>query len=227
MIYRSLHIFYLMTLFSDYYKTLGLPFNASNEDIKKRYRKLALQYHPDTNEGDAFSHNRFREIQEAYEILSNPQSRSNYDREWRLHFPTQSASAIRNHTPESIVSEVLALKQKVLDMDEFRFNKDKVFAQLKQIFSEDNIALLRHEANAGIKEKIISAAMKTGSRLNTKHILYLSGKLISILNPGDPLSDSILTWEKKAKQQAFWEKYKLLFALLIALALCLLIKLVT
>ncbi|MBS1750888.1 MAG: J domain-containing protein [Bacteroidetes bacterium] len=216
-----------MTLFNDYYKTLGLPFNASNEDIKKRYRKMALQFHPDTNEGDDFAHNRFREIQEAYEVLSNPQRRYNYDREWRLHFPTQSATATRNDTPESILSDLLVLEKKVLDMDEFRFNKDKVFTQLKQFFSENNIALLRHEATAGIKKEIINAVMKTGSRLNANHILFLSGKLTSLLNPGETLYTSILTWEKKAKQQAFWEKYKLLFALLIALALCFLIKLIT
>lgn len=188
---------------------------------------MALQYHPDTNEGDSFADNRFREIQEAYEVLSHPQTRNNYDREWRLHFPGQSATAVRNQTPESILSDALALQKKVLGMDELRFNKDGVFAQLTRIISEDNMTMLMQEATAQIKEDIISAIMKTGSRLNTRHILQLSGKLLLLVNPGQPWSTTILSWQKKARQQAIWEKYKPLFALLIALALCLLIYLLT
>ncbi len=188
---------------------------------------MALQYHPDTNEGHPFAHSRFREIQEAYEVLSQPQSRSDYNREWRLHFPAQPASAVRVHTPGSILSDIVTLQRKVLDMDRFRFNRNGAFLQLKELLSEDNIMLLRQEAPAGIREKIINAAMTTGSRLDTKHILSLSGKLVSLANPGEPLYSTILTWQKEAKQQALWEKYKPLLALLIALALCLLIYLVT
>jgi curved DNA-binding protein CbpA len=216
-----------MAPFKDHYKTLGLPFNASQEDIKKKFRKMALQYHPDTNEGNPFAHSRFREIQEAYEVLSHPQSRSNYNREWRLHFPVQSASAVRAHTPESILSDIVTLQRKVLGMDRFRFNKDGAFLQLKELLSEDNIILLSQEAPPGIKEKIISAVMTTGARLHTKHILSLSGKLASLVNPGEPLYETILTWQKQAKQQALWEKYKPLLALLIALTLCILIYLIT
>ena len=222
-----MHIFYQMTPFKDHYKTLGLPFNASQEDIKRKFRKMALQYHPDTNEGNLFAHSRFRETQEAYEILSQPQSRGDYNREWRLHFPVQSVSAVRVHTPESILSDIVTLQRKVLDMDRFRFNKDGAFLQLKELLSEDNIMLLRQEAGAGIREKIINAIMTTGYRLDTKHILSLSGKLVSLVNPGEPLYSTILTWQKEAKQQALWEKYKPLLALLIALALCVLIYLIT
>lgn len=64
----------------DYYKILGLDRNATDEEIKKKYRKLALEYHPDRNQGDAESENKFKDIAEAYEILSNPQKKSNYDR---------------------------------------------------------------------------------------------------------------------------------------------------
>ena len=216
-----------MTSFKDHYKTLGLPFNASQEDVKKKFRKMALQYHPDTNEGKAFAHSRFREIQEAYEILSHPQSRSDYNREWRLHFPALAASAVRHHTPESILSDTVLLQRKVLNMDRFRFNKDGAFLQLKEILSEDNIMLLRQGASPAIKEEIISAVMTTGARLNTKHILSLSGMLISLVNPGEPLYSTILSWQKEAKQQALWEKYKPLLALLIAVALCVLIYLIT
>ena len=63
----------------DYYNLLGLPRNASDEDIKKSYRKLARKHHPDLNPGNKAAEARFKEISEAYEILSDPQKRRNYD----------------------------------------------------------------------------------------------------------------------------------------------------
>jgi molecular chaperone DnaJ len=64
----------------DYYEVLGLGREATPEEIKKAYRKLARQYHPDVNPGDSESEARFKEIKEAYDILSDPQKRENYDR---------------------------------------------------------------------------------------------------------------------------------------------------
>jgi len=63
----------------DYYQTLGISRNATEEDIKKAYRKLALKYHPDRNPGDKRSEEKFKEINEAYACLSDPQKRANYD----------------------------------------------------------------------------------------------------------------------------------------------------
>lgn len=65
--------------YKDYYKILGVDKNATEEDIKKAYRKLALKYHPDRNAGDKQAEERFKEINEANEVLSDPQKRSRYD----------------------------------------------------------------------------------------------------------------------------------------------------
>ncbi len=63
----------------DYYKVLGLDKSASADDVKKAYRKLARKYHPDMNPNDAESHRKFQEINEANEVLSDPEKRKKYD----------------------------------------------------------------------------------------------------------------------------------------------------
>lgn len=63
----------------DYYKILGLDKNASDEDIKKAYRKLARKYHPDLNPNDKEAHVKFQQINEANEVLSDPEKRKKYD----------------------------------------------------------------------------------------------------------------------------------------------------
>jgi curved DNA-binding protein len=65
--------------YHDYYKILGVPRGASADEIKKVYRNLAKKYHPDRNPGDKGAEDRFKEINEAYQVLSDPQKRARYD----------------------------------------------------------------------------------------------------------------------------------------------------
>src|SRR5918999_2338033 len=69
----------MATSVRDPYRTLGVDRKASDEEIKKAYRKLARQYHPDRNAGDKAAEERFKEVQEAYSILSDAEKRRAYD----------------------------------------------------------------------------------------------------------------------------------------------------
>ncbi len=83
----------------DFYEVLGVSKTASEAEIKKAYRKLAKKYHPDSNPNDAVAAERFKEINEAYDVLSDPEKKKLYDRLVRQHLRPDS---IRRRQPEDM-----------------------------------------------------------------------------------------------------------------------------
>src|SRR5690242_15582736 len=74
--------------FKDYYSTLGVAKTSTEKEIKQAYRKLARTHHPDVNPGDKSAESRFKEINEAYEVLGDPEKRRKYDElgaNWRMY----------------------------------------------------------------------------------------------------------------------------------------------
>src|ERR1700751_5944630 len=82
--------------FKDYYSTLGVAKTATEKEIKQAYRKLARKYHPDVNPGDKTAETRFKEINEAYEILGDSAKRKKYDElgaNWRMYEQAEKQGA--------------------------------------------------------------------------------------------------------------------------------------
>ena len=94
----------------DYYEVLGVQRGASEEEIKKSYRKLAVKFHPDKNPGDKAAEEKFKELGEAYEILSDPQQRSAYDQYGHAAFDRRAGGGFARgggfHDPFDIFREV-------------------------------------------------------------------------------------------------------------------------
>ena len=82
--------------FKDYYATLGVPKTASEKEIKQAFRKLARKHHPDVNPGDKSAETKFKEINEAYEVIGDPEKRKKYDElgsNWKMYEQAQRAGA--------------------------------------------------------------------------------------------------------------------------------------
>src|SRR5436309_12529876 len=92
----------------DYYEVLGLGRNASEEEIKRAYRKLAVKFHPDKNPDDPHAEEKFKELGEAYDVLMDPDKRAAYDRSGHAAFAPGSAGLDRGvfHDPFEIFREV-------------------------------------------------------------------------------------------------------------------------
>ena len=95
---------------SDYYELLGINKNATEDEIKKSYRKLAVKYHPDKNPGNKTAEEKFKEISEAYEVLSDSEKRSKYDQFGHAAFGPGSRSGRAGgfHDPFDIFKDVFS-----------------------------------------------------------------------------------------------------------------------
>lgn len=209
--------------FKDHYKTLGVAVNATESDIKKKFRKLALRYHPDRNAESDFAAVHFREIQEAYEILTDPALRYKYDREWRLHFPGQSDHYVRTYTPESILDESIALNKQVKGMDIYRMNTETVMRQVKKILSEENVQLLLFHKNEPVNQNIIIELQSVASRLHHSQIPFISALLQKLADNNEKLSEQIAEWQQQLIRKSYWERYYPFIAITIAVLICVMI----
>src|SRR5438105_12625440 len=87
--------------YKNYYKVLGVSKNASADEIKRTFRKLARKYHPDVNPGDKKAEEKFKEINEAYEVLSDADKRKKYDTlgpNWQEQFGAHPGTSRRSYT---------------------------------------------------------------------------------------------------------------------------------
>ena len=95
-----------MTKKRDYYEVLGVERNASGEEVKRAYRKLAVKFHPDKNPDDPHAEEKFKELGEAYDVLMDPDKRAAYDRFGHAAFAQGTAAATGFHDPFDIFREV-------------------------------------------------------------------------------------------------------------------------
>ncbi len=151
----------------DYYRVLGVSREASDEDIKKAYRRLVFQHHPDRNPGKADAEAKIREINEAYEVIGDPESRRTYDRlRWGAEPREEGVdlSALREEMESKLFEEgrkelfALLIKDVQRIRTELRLIRERtVAAQGYDTFREDLVA----DRAAEIMEEFLSPEMES------------------------------------------------------------------
>ena len=206
----------------DYYQILQIQPHSTLAEIKQAFRRLALIYHPDKNQNDKYAEVQFKEIKEAYEVLTNPIKKENYLQE---RWYNQSIGKRRNAeviTPVSILKLVLELDQYVSRLDVHRMNKEGLSDYIDQLLSADTIEALKPFDEPAIKQQIIISALSAMRPLPMKFIRKLPERLETLA--GDETSlYRIKNFLQNRKKAFLWERYKVVVIILFTILICLLI----
>ena len=159
----------------DYYEILEITHNASAEEIKNAYRRLALKYHPDKNNGDSSAEAKFKEIVVAYEVLSDPGEKRRYDNQYsrnneRSGTDNKSGNYGKPLTPDLILNLASDLKNQVKNTDRAKVNQRRLFDLIEGILSEEHLQILLNSPNKSVNKKIALEVVECCKPLgNDKH----------------------------------------------------------
>jgi len=209
----------------DYYQLLGVKPNASPEEIKRSYRKLALKYHPDKNPGDPLAEAVFKEIAEAYDVLSDEKRREDYHYKRSYAYDYKYATALVV-TPQTILNDAIKLRKLVEKADPFRMNRDALLFQLQQILSAENLLLLSNEKQININNAIVAALLIASKPLQYTYSEIIAEQLYVLSNDNTSLEKEITEFLNAQRKKETWRRYKVVMALLAAIILCLIIFLI-
>ena len=207
----------------DYYSILLLEPSATLPEIKRAYRKLAQQYHPDKKPNDPYSSAQFTEIKEAYEILTNPAKKEYY---LQQRWYNQSIGKRKSQdviTPFTILKQALELEKYVSALDVFRMDKEGLKEYILGLLPNSTIEQLKKFNEPETTQQIIITVLKAMHPLPQAYTGAVITQLEK-LSAEDEISGAALTafTEKTAKKNRR-EKYSLIIIIAATLILCLLI----
>jgi DnaJ domain len=207
----------------DYYGILQIEISATKPEIKKAYRKLAMQFHPDKNQDDLYAAARFEEIKEAYEVLTNPSKKEYYlqQRWYNQSIGKRKTESII--TPVTVLKQMLELDIYVYKLDVHRMDKQGLADYTGELLSNANIDKIFLFNEQHVNNQIIIIAIKAMSSLTYRQAEVISNNLYKLAGENAEFKKMINEFLYLKKQKEKTEKYKPVIALLIVAILCLLI----
>ncbi len=204
----------------DFYKTLEVPKHASQEEIKKSYRRLVLIYHPDKTFGNKESEIKFKEVQEAYDVLGDVNKRLTYDNLLKQQFEKAQANSNtqRNNasdstgpkeqlTPNLILTLFQELRRTVAVVEKKRIKQTALFGRLNELLSQSIIGFLLTIGDREINTKIINEALQCCRPLDTEYVQKLMPKLATLAGADNTKIQAIHKFEKQHKIRNYLHKY--------------------
>lgn len=188
----------------DYYQTLEVSINATTDDIKKSFRRLAHVYHPDKNTTNTFAEARFREIHEAYTVLSNESKRAAYDNERWLSGRFKKNAALL--TPQYFLAEMQKLNRHLAEVDVYRMNKQLLQEYLLFLLSADKAAIIIQHGDTENILSITKEITKAISYLPSYFALPVLARFGNIASISLEAAQIILSETAKIKKAQKWQK---------------------
>ncbi|MGE5106819.1 MAG: J domain-containing protein [Sphingobacteriales bacterium] len=209
----------------DYYKTLGISPTASVNDIKKVYRKLALKYHPDTNDGNALSEARFVEIKEAYEVLIDPVQREEYNYKRWYNRTIGKDFTHQPLTAHAILEECKKLTNYLAGISQFHVEYDALSKHIREILSDRNMNILQQSGENLLINQVIKLLLHATSHLPYRYHPPIIEQLKVLAGDDKEVNEKIQLHIQHHQQRALYEKYKVAGVIIFTLIICLIIYL--
>jgi hypothetical protein len=206
----------------DYYRLLRVHPQASMSEIKKAYRQLALQFHPDKNPGDiAFSQALFAEINEAYRVLSNIVSRKNYD---ASNYNNSSFLLFRNF--DEWKAQIDTIRKYVMSADPFRLQRDELYYIMETILDKPYTFWIQEQEAIHDRPCILSQLLDISKYLTHKQLTEINYRLQMIFQqPVEVMR--INNHLAEMKRAAIWQRFSWIFAIFLTMLFCFIIIIFT
>lgn len=204
----------------DYYKILDVEHDAGLQDIKKAFRQLAMKYHPDKNGGNQFAAAHFREIQEAYHVLSDYGRRIAYNQQRWYSQSTRIKSSPEPTTPQHILARCRQLSLYVYKMNAYSLNQQSLYEYIVHLLSETTIELLLSWNDPSINKQIITEVLQASDPLSFKYMEKIALPLVRLAGTDNNIIENIYSYVRERKLISYWKRYQILFIFLLTLIIC-------
>lgn len=204
----------------DHYRTLGVKTSASQTEIKKAYRALAVKYHPDKNPDNPLSEAQFKEVQEAYATLSEPSKRAAYDDErWLAGIGTNNHQA-QEVTPAWLMKTCFELNASLKTIDTHRMSQKALKSYILLILSDAHLAVLHMHNDKHANRTIITEMLKAAKKLEIRYLDEIEERLITLAGNDEAMLNAIDEKIDDRKRNALFEKYLPYFVIFVTIVLC-------
>lgn len=206
----------------DYYGILEVESSATIYDIKKAYRRLALQFHPDKNHNDPYAATQFAEIKEAYEVLTNPGRKEKYLQQRWYHQSTGTKKTRLPVTPVNLLKQTLDLERYVSKLDIFRIDSSGLAEYILSLFDDSSVDQLNAFRETDINEKILGLLMNCLKVLPLNFVLSVT-KQIEKINTSEPMQKKLADFVAGRQKIYKRDRYRIWIIILVVIILCLVI----
>jgi molecular chaperone DnaJ len=201
----------------DYYTILHIPPGSSFEAIKKAYRKLAMEFHPDRNRNNPYAAAHFQEVREAYEVLADPAKRESYHQQRAL--ARSAGKGLRNSgpiTPKSILQQAIRLEDRVNTAGMARMDPEIVYREIMHLSSDEVIEALKPFNDENANEAILTNLIRAAETLPYKLAMLPVPQWRKLSNNNREID----AYVQRKRQQHLVDIYKTPGIIFLALLLC-------